>query len=114
MRIVPIGRNNVPIVSNNPGYNNMHSQSATNQWSPEAIKVYKALIPMDYKLHDEHLHISIASTIDKEIEEQPRLNKCNPEEELLLWHLRFAQMPFKTLQNMSKVAHLPKRLSNVK
>jgi hypothetical protein len=61
---IPLGRNKLPIVRTNPGYNNPHNPAATNQWSSQVIKSFKAFIPMEYKLHNEHPHISIPSAID--------------------------------------------------
>jgi hypothetical protein len=93
------------IVRTNPGYNNSLSSTATNQWSSQVIKA-----PAEYELHDKHQHISIPSVIDEEMEEQPRLNRCDAEDELLLWHPRLAHTPLKILQHTSKIVHLPKRL----
>jgi hypothetical protein len=73
-------RNNVPIVRANSGYNNPHNSIVTNQSSSQIIK---AFISTENKLYDEHQHISSPSAIDEEMEEQPRLNKCNPEEKSL-------------------------------
>jgi GAG-pre-integrase domain len=81
----------------NPGYNNSLNSTATNQWSKQAIKAYKAFIPAEYELHEKRQHISIASTMDEAMEEQPQLNRCDLEEELLLWHQRFAHMPINIL-----------------
>jgi hypothetical protein len=53
-RTIPLGRNNVLIVRTNTGYNNSLNSTATNEWSTQAIKAYKAFIPTEYELHDKH------------------------------------------------------------
>jgi hypothetical protein len=105
---IPLGRNNVPIVRTDPGYN-LPNSTATNSWLTQTIKAYNAFIPKEYELSDTHQHISIINTIDDEMEVQPKLNRCDSEKELLLWHQRLAHMPFKVLQNMPKIGHLPRR-----
>jgi hypothetical protein len=112
-RTVPLRRNNMQIVRVNLGYNNSLNSMATNPWSAQAIKAYKAFIPTEYKLGNRHPHISTPSATDDNMEDQPRLNSCDPEEELLLWHQRLAHMPFKNLQHMLKIKHSPKRLSRI-
>jgi hypothetical protein len=64
---------------------------ATNLWS---IKAYKAFIPTEYKLGNTQQHISTPIGIDDNMENQPRLNRCDPEEERLLWYQKLAHMPF--------------------
>jgi hypothetical protein len=113
-RIIPLGRNNVPIVRTNPGYNNLLNSTVANLWLTQAIKAYKAFIAMLYKLGNKHQHISTPSTIDDNMEYQPRINRCDPEEDPLLWYQRFLQMPFECLQHKYKIGHLRKRLSGIK
>jgi hypothetical protein len=83
-RTIPLGRKNVSKLRTNPGYNNSLNSTATNQWSKQAIKAYKAFIPAEYELYEKRQHILIASTMDEAMEEQPQLNRCDLEEELLL------------------------------
>jgi hypothetical protein len=111
-RIIPLGRNNLSKLRTNPVNNSLNS-TATNQWSKQVIKAYKKFIPAEHELHEKRQHISIPSAMNEEIEEQPQLNRCDLEEELLLWHQRFTQMPFEILQHMSKIGSLTKRLSSI-
>jgi hypothetical protein len=47
------------------------------------------------------------------MEDQPRIDKCNTEEELQLWYQRLAHMPFKIIQHMSNIGHLSKKFSRI-
>jgi hypothetical protein len=64
-------------------------------------------------MHSSLNSIPIPSTTKDEMEKLPKHNKCNPEEDFLLWHQRLAHMPFVALQHMAKVGQLPKRLANI-
>ena len=52
------------------------------------------------------------SPINEEVEEEVTTSLSKPEEILMAWHLKLAHIPFKTLQNMAKMGHLPKNLTH--
>jgi hypothetical protein len=109
-RTIPLGRNNLPIVRSNPGYKVPNSKT-TNLWSNQVIEAYNAYIPRE--VSNKHYHTLIPSTINHNIDDQPKLGECDLTEVLLIWHQRLAYMSFKLLQHVSKVGYLPRRLSRI-
>jgi hypothetical protein len=103
-------RNIVPIVRSNHAYDVPYS-TITNPCSNQIIKAYNAYIP-DEAMDKQYLSMA-PSTINHNIDNQPKLRECNPSEELHTWHQRLAHMPFSLLQHMENIGHLPKRLSSI-
>jgi hypothetical protein len=88
-QINPLGRNNLLIVRNNPAYHVPYS--TTNPWSNQIINVCNAYIP-DKPSNKQYLSVA-PSANNHNIDDQPKLGKYIPSEELLIWHQRLTHMP---------------------
>ena len=109
-RTILLNQSNVPIMRSGPGFHQYKLQCSEEKWSHNALQAYSANIIHVDDSKDE-LPESKPSPIVNELEEEP-ITPVNPQEKLMVWHIKLAHMPFKRLQNMAKAGHLPKSLAH--
>jgi hypothetical protein len=76
---IPLGRNNLQIVRSNPEYD-VSNSTTTNPWSNQIIKAYYSYIPKE--VSNKQYHTLMPSTMKHNIDEQPKLRKCDSTKDL--------------------------------
>jgi GAG-pre-integrase domain len=109
-RTIPLSQSNVPILRSGPGFKNYTVQCTPDKWSCQALKAYSANYENLVDAQDELPEVT-PSPISDELEDEPT-TLVTAEEKLMVWHITLAHMPFKILQEMAKVGHLPKSLAH--
>ena len=116
-RTIPLGKINVPVIRSGPAYTNFenHVKCNTTVKIMDIPRAYTAMLPeaeLDDTIPMPTMDISTNNTILED--EEPISNKTKPEDELMIWHLRLAHMPFARLIKMAINGDLPKQLSKCK
>jgi hypothetical protein len=113
-RTIPLGSNNVPILRSELDFNNYHSQSIPEIWTPKVLQAFSVEIEPTIDMLQDMEDISQTPIDNSSSESETTTSQCKPEELLMAWKIKLAHIPFKTNQQMSTIGHLPKSLAQQK